>query len=134
MKKLNKVIAGLVLMVSTGSIVFAHEGHDDAPGSIKANHGGIVKSGKVINLEYVVLGNEVALYPLSHDGKDLNAAQVKLSATGKVPKGKAENLKIDTQNGFKTAVDFKGAYRSEVVVTADNEGKKDTFKFQVEKQ
>lgn len=112
----------------------AHEGHNQTPGSLKANHGGTVKAGKEINLEFVTSGSELKLYPASHEGEDLPATEVKLTATGKLPKGKAEALKIEVKNGVYTApIDFKSAYRVEVVATTDYKGKKDTFKFQVEK-
>lgn len=114
--------------------LFAHEGHDQTPGSLKANHGGTVKPGKEINLEYVVSGNELKLYPASHEGTDLSANDVKVTATAKLPKGKAEALKIETKNGvLVSSIDFKTAYRIEVVATTDYKGKKDSFKFQVEK-
>lgn len=133
MQNYKNIWATIFLALSLTSVSYAHEGHE-TPGSIKANHGGIVKPGKEINLEYVVSGTEVTLYPLDHDGKDLPASEVKLTATSKIPKGKVEQLTIESTNGFKTNVDFKGAYRSEVVVTSEVKGKKDTFKFQVEKQ
>ena len=73
-------------------------------------------------------------YPISHDGKDLAAGDVKLTATSKLPKGKAVVLNLETKDGFYMAkVDFKDAYRIEVLVKADNKGKQSTFKFQVEK-
>ena len=91
----KKVMLSMVIMGSLS--VFAHEGHDDAPGAIKANHGGVVKAGKVINLEYVISGSEVKLFPVNHDGKDLTAAEVKLTVTTKLPKGKTEAIKIDSK-------------------------------------
>ena len=128
----KKVILSMVLLGSLS--VFAHEGHDEAPGSIKANHGGTVKAGKEINLEYVVSGSEVKLFPVSHDGKDLTSAEVKLSVTSKLPKGKAEAIKLESKDGAMIAkVDFKTAYRIEMSVEADHQGKKSSFKFQVEK-
>lgn len=125
----------ILLITLLGSLsVLAHEGHDDAPGSIKANHGGTVKAGKEMNLEYVVSGSEVKLFPVSHDGKDLTSVEVKLSITAKLPKGKAEAIKVDLKDGaFVAKVDFKNAYRIEMNVEADHQGKKSTFKFQVEK-
>lgn len=124
----------MTVVLVTAFNTYAHEGHDEAPGSIKANHGGTVKSGKDINLEYVVSGTTVKLYPVTHEGKDLIASDVKLTATAKVPKGKAEPVKIEFKDGvFETTVDFKSAYRTEIIVTADNKGKISTFKFQVEK-
>ena len=129
---IKKIILATMMSLSLSAV--AHEGHDDAPGAIKANHGGTVKAGKEINLEYVVSGAEVKLYPVSHDGKDLNASDVKLIVTAKAPKGKAEAVKIENNEGaFVGTIDFKGAYRSEVVVDATVANKKSNFKFQVEK-
>ena len=129
---LKRIVVAVLLLGSIG--LFAHEGHDDAPGALKANHGGVVKAGKELNLEYKVSGDMVELYPVSHDGKDLKATDVKLTATSKLPKGKTEPVKLEIKNGTYTAkVDFKGAYRLEFQVMADNAGKKSTFKFQVEK-
>ncbi len=123
-------IAGLLIATN----VFAHEGHDLLPGNLKANHGGTVKAGKEINLEYVVAGSEVSLYPISHEGVDLSANDVKITATEKSPKGKKVDSKLEVKNGAYVAnVDFKGAYRVEMNVTANNKGKVSTFKFQVEK-
>lgn len=129
---LKKIMLSVILVGSLN--LFAHEGHDEAPGALKANHGGTVKAGKEINLEYVVAGNLVKIYPVSHDGKDLLQSDAKLAATVKAPKGKAEPAKLDFKDGsYVTSVDFKGAYRIEVNVTAEVKGKKDSFKFQVEK-
>lgn len=129
---LKKIILSIVFMSSLGT--FAHEGHDNVPGALKANHGGTVKAGKEINLEYVVSESEVKLFPMTHDGKDLPASEVKLTATVKSPKGKAEPIKIEEKNGtFETKVDFKGAYRAELIVHAEVKGKQNLFKFQVEK-
>ncbi len=128
----KKMIFTTVLLLALN--LFAHDGHNQTPGSLKANHGGTVKTGKEINLEFVVAGNELKLYPASHEGADLAPTEVKLSATGKLPKGKPEALKIESKNGVLVApIDFKTAYRIEVIATTEHKGKKDTFKFQVEK-
>lgn len=79
-------------------------------------------------------GAEVKLFPLTHEGVDLKPAEIKLTATSKLPKGKAETLKLETKDGVISAqVDFKSAYRVEVVVEVNHQGKKSSFKFQVEK-
>ncbi len=128
----KKIIFATALISSLS--LFAHEGHDQTPGSLKASHGGTVKAGKEINLEFVVSGNELKLYPATHEGADLAPAEVKLTATGKLPKGKAEALKIENKSGaYAATIDFKTAYRIEVIATAEYKGKKDIFKFQVEK-
>ncbi len=126
------LIAGLSLGIAFGAL--AHEGHDQAPGSAKAHHGGIVMQGKETNLEYVVTGSEVKLYPVDHGGKDVAADKIKVTATAKSSKGKAENLKLQTkEHAYIAKVDFKGAYRVEMNVAIETDGKKDNFKFQVEK-
>lgn len=128
----KKLCVSIVVLFALSSI--AHEGHDILPGALKANHGGVVKAGREINLEYVVAGAEVKLFPINHDGKDLNPAEVKLTAMAKLPKGKPESLKIELKNGvLLTQVDFKNAYRVELSVVAEYQGKKSNFKFQVEK-
>ncbi len=128
----KKIVLAVAILSSLN--LMAHEGHDNTPGSLKANHGGTVKAGKEINLEYVVSGNELKLYPASHEGVDLAANEVKVSGTAKLPKGKAESLKVELKNGSYVApIDFKNSYRIEVIATTEFKGKKDTFKFQVEK-
>jgi hypothetical protein len=130
MKKLLVTVLSLGISI----LAVAHEGHDDAPGALKANHGGTVKSGKEINLEYVVSGSGLKVFPISHDGKDVPPTEVKVTGTQKSPKGKAEPVKFAAnENAYLGTVDFKGAYRVEVTVLTDHQGKKDTFKFQVEK-
>ncbi|NUN05303.1 MAG: hypothetical protein HUU57_06040 [Bdellovibrio sp.] len=112
---------------------YAHEGHE-MPGVIKAAHGGIVVAGKEFNMEYMQSGTEIKLYPLPHPGDTFDFSKVKFTATAKAPKEKESELKLEKkENAFVTTVDFKKAYRLEIIVTSDNAGKKDKFKFQVEK-
>lgn len=128
-----KAIIVLVSLIRSITL-FAHDGHDSAPGMLKANHGGKVEAGKEINLEYVVSGTEVKLFPASHEGKDLLAAEVKLIVNSKLPKGKLEKVKLTSKDGaYVAVVDFKTAYRVEMNVEADVNGKKSTFKIQIEK-
>ena len=129
-----KTVLVIVSLMSGSMYVMAHEDHSLPQGALTANHGGVVKPGKEINLEYVVTGSEVKIFPATHEGKDLNSAAVSLTATTKLPKGKAEAAKIDFKDGsFILKADFKSAYRVEIIVTATVEGKKDIFKFQIEK-
>lgn len=128
---MKKIITAALLLGALN--ISAHEGHD-MPGVLKANHGGVVKAGKELNLEYVVAGNVVKIYPVSHEGKDLAATDVSLTALVKLPKGKAEPVKLEIKEGTYTAVvDFKSAYRVEMNVSTEVKGKKDAFKFQIEK-
>lgn len=129
-----KFIFILISAIFINLPLFAHEGHDQTPGLNKASHGGTVLAGKEINLEYIVAGNEVKLYPVSHEGKEVPSDKVKITATAKAPKGKIENLPVSFKDGaFLVSVDFKNAYRVEVNVSTETNEKKDSFKFQVEK-
>ena len=127
-----KAVLGILFWFSLN--LFAHEGHDGTPGMLIANHGGKVEAGKEINVEYVVTGNEVKLFPASHEGKDLTVAEVQLVASTKLPKGKSEPVKLTSKDGaFVAKVDFKNAYRVEMNIEAAVSGKKSTFKIQIEK-
>ncbi len=131
-KKLAKIILVIGLLSSIN--VFAHEDHNKTPGMLKANHGGKVEAGKEINLEYVVAGTEVKLFAADHDGKDLALTEVELKATAKLPKGKPTPVTLTKKDGAYVAqVDFKSAYRVEMNVDAIVQGKKSTFKIQIEK-
>lgn len=130
------VIAKFILVIGLVSSVsgLAHEDHYKTPGMLKANHGGKVEAGKEINLEYVVNGTEVKLFPADHDGKDLALTEVELKATAKLPKGKPTPVTLTKKDGaFVAQVDFKSAYRVEMSVDAVVKGKKSTFKVQIEK-
>ncbi|OYZ23545.1 MAG: hypothetical protein B7Y39_04355 [Bdellovibrio sp. 28-41-41] len=129
---LKKIILSIAILGSIAT--FAHEGHDKVPGAIKANHGGTVMPGKEINLEYVVSGADVMLFPASHEGSDLSASEVKLNVKSKLPNGKPKLIKLESKEGaFIAKVDFKNAYRIEMTVDTEVKGKKSSFKFQVEK-
>ncbi|MGZ3770032.1 MAG: hypothetical protein ACXVCP_10225 [Bdellovibrio sp.] len=130
---MKKIILPLLTAFLVQPVV-AHEGHGDMPGTLKSSHGGTVLAGKEINLEYITSGTELKIYPVSHEGDTLNTNKVKVSATAKIPKGKTENLKLEPkEDAYVTTVDLKKSHRAEVTVTTEANGKKDNFKFQVEK-
>ncbi len=121
-----------VLMVLCSS-VFAHEGHDDAPGSVKAFHGGVVKTGRGLNLEVISTAGELKVFPLAHGGGDIPLNEVKLVGTAQPPKGKALPIAFESKDGaFYSKIDFKGAYRLSVELKAEYKGKIDKIKVQVE--
>lgn len=128
-----KTLLMVIVISLASSASFAHEGHDDVPGSIKALHGGVVKPGKEMNLEIVSAGGELKLFPISHTGSDIALSDVKLTATAQPPKGKAERITFEEKdNSYYSKLDFKGSYRLSLDIKADHKGKKDTFKVQVE--
>ena len=128
---MKKFISVLVLALATTS--YAHEGHDKTPGSLKSLHGGAVQSGHQLNLEVLINGSEITLYPISHEGRDVAAQDVKIEATAKPKKGKPYAVKFEsTKNGFTSKVELQGANRLPVTVNVTNEGKTDHFLVQVE--
>lgn len=132
---MNKFLAiTLTGFIFFGIESFAHEGHSDAPGQLKALHGGVVTAGKEMNMEMLFSNDTVQLFPLAHSGEDLGIADVKLSGTAKIPKGKPAPLSfVNDGKGFSSKVDLKGSYRADLEVKATYKGKTDTFKFLVEK-
>lgn len=129
---MQKIIFATVLLLF-GTSAFAHEGHNEAPGTIKALHGGTVKKGKEINLEVVSSGGELKLFPRSHAGEDISTSEVTITATAQPPKGKPAPLVLEAQkDAFTSKLDFKGSYRLSLEIKSDYKGKKDIFKIQVE--
>ena len=115
--------------------LFAHEGHDETPGQLRSQFGGVVKGGKQLNIELVTEGNKINVYPLAHGSEMINPVELKVNASAKAPKGALSSLKLTPKNkGYEGEVDFKNASRLELEVKTVYQGKSDSFKFQVEKQ
>lgn len=112
---------------------FAHEGHNNAPGSFKSLHGGTVQNGKELNLEVIINGKELLVYPTSHESKDVPAAEVKITATAKPKKGKAYPVVLNpAKGGYSATVDLQGSNRLPVEISVTNHGKTDKFTVQIE--
>jgi len=118
----------------TSLTLFAHEGHGNTPGSFKSLHGGTVQNGKQLNLEIIVNGKEVTIFPTSHEGKDVPLKDVKIEASAKPKKGKPYAVQFSpaSGNGLSTSVDLKGANRLPLEISVTNQGKTDKFTVQVE--
>ena len=127
----------LIIAFITGLLtitISAHEGHGNAPGSFKSLHGGTVQAGKQLNLEVIVSGKEITVYPTSHEGKDIQLKDAKVEATAKPKKGKPYTVQLSqaTGNGLTATVDLKGANRLPVEISVSTQGKVDKFIVQVE--
>lgn len=121
-------------LISFSSLSSAHEGHDQLPGQLKALHGGLVKTGKDMNMEMVYSQETAKFYPVAHENETIDVSKVQLTGTAKKPKGQATPLKFTFDGkSFTTKIDMKGSYRADLVINTQYEGKKDTFKFLVEK-
>lgn len=113
--------------------LIAHEGHNQTPGSVKSKHGGVVSLGKQLNLEVLVNGTNVTLFPLSHDSVDLKASEVKITAVAKPRKGNSYPVEFKALPiGLSSEIDLKGMNRVELEITILHAGKNDKFKVQVE--
>lgn len=129
MKKILLIMAIATLPI----LVLSHEGHDQMPGSLKSIHGGVVQGGKQLNLEVIVNGSEITLFPTSHEGKDIPAKDVKIEGQAKPKKGKPYPVVFtSTAKGFTSKVDLQGANRLPVTINVTNQGKTDHFTIQVE--
>lgn len=125
----------LLIMALTAlpTLGFSHEGHDQAPGALKSIHGGVVQGGKQLNLEVIVNGNEMTVFPTSHEGKDIPAKDVKIEGMAKPKKGKPFSVVFTSSpKGFTSKVDLQGANRLPVTINVTNQGKTDHFTVQVE--
>lgn len=128
---MKKLLLTLIIILPT--LVFSHEGHNQTPGSLKSIHGGVVQAGKEVNLEFIISGQKVTLFPTSHDGLDLVAKNLKIEAIAKPRKGAAYPVKVDSEkSGYSINVDLKGANRIPVTVSVTMNGKTDKFIIQVE--
>lgn len=115
-------------------VAFSHEGHNVTPGSLKSLHGGTVQAGKQLNLEVIVNGSEITLYPTSHEGKDIPSKDVSIEAIAKPRKGKPYPVYFitDKGGGLTSTIELKGANRIPVTVKMTYHGKSDSFIVQVE--
>lgn len=133
--KLLKVFY-VLLTVSLAVPVFAHEGHDHnaAPGSIRAPHGGVVKKGTNMAMEFVKQGEELKFYPIDFSAKSLGLETVQLVATVKAPKEKDAKSVSTSKGADHFLLKHKASGRFTVTLEATREGTKNNFEFQVDEE
>lgn len=135
MKSLNYVVVMLGMLVSLTS--FAHEGHDhDAPTTIKAPKGGVIKALDESRVEVVYKGKSVKVYVYDHEGKPAMASRFKIEAKAIMPRGKKEDV-VSLQakeNFFEAEYDAKGIHRYtlKLDVTDSKTGRTDPLTFTIE--
>lgn len=124
----------LVGIMSFSCPLFAHEGHGQLPGQLKALHGGLVKAGNEMNLEMLYSNGTAKFFPVAHADETIDVSKVRLTGTIRKPKGKETPLSFTSDGkSFSTKVDLKGTYRADLEIQLHYEGKTDSFKFLVEK-
>lgn len=120
--------------------VFAHEGHDhDAPTSVKALKGGIVKSLEETNVEVVSKGDSIRIYLFdkkASEPKPLDVRPFTLTAKAEMPRTKKteEIILKPMGNFFEATFDAKGIHRYTLLLSVNDPktGHDDKLKFTIE--
>lgn len=110
------LIAAVLLSFSSS---FAHEGHDhDAPGTVEAPKGGLIKSTEEFHIEVVAKGKDIKVYLYTKDLKPADAKGFKLTLKAEIPRSKkTEDLTFKaTGNMIEASFDAKGAHRYNLIV------------------
>jgi hypothetical protein len=69
----------VIALLALGSSAFAHEGAH-GPEQKVAPHGGVMRDSASLMLELVKDGNTVKIYPLTHDGKPIDAKAIEIDS------------------------------------------------------
>lgn len=113
---------------------FAHEGHNhDAPTTLKAPKGGLIKALDESRVEVVSKGKDIKIYVYDTELKPLMASRFQVKAVAELPRTKkSEDLMLKAQeNFFEASYEAKGMHRYtlklEVHDTKVNRSEKLTF-------
>ena len=136
MKKTLTTLLALALTL-TGTNLMAHEGHDhDAPVSVQAPKGGIIRKLETHFVEVVAKDKDIKIYLYAADLKPVEPKGFKVFVKAQLPKKKTqESLSLKTENGLLQATfDAKGAHRYTLLVsvTEPNDPHSNTVKFNIE--
>ena len=132
----NLVIA-LALLAFSSSALMAHEGHDhDAPTTIKAPKGGVVKSLDASRVEVVTKGKNIKIYLYDREMKPASPGEFRVVAQAELPRSKkVEEIKLEQKDSFfEGAYDAKGVhrYKLKLEVTHSKTAQTDKLTFNVE--
>jgi hypothetical protein len=114
---MKKLILLASLLISFNS--YAHEGHDhDAPGTVEAPKGGMIKSTEEFHIEVVAKGKDIKIYLYTKDLKPADAKGFKITLKTELPRSKkTEDLSFKaTGNLLEATFDAKGAHRYNLIV------------------
>lgn len=125
----------LLTIFAFATIATAHEGAH-GPEQKMAPHGGIIRDGASLMFELVKSGDNIKIYPLTHDGKSIEAKLVEVD-TKKTSLTDAKNKPVNhtlTPAGDAFVVKFeKGqSHRYSLNLVARFEGKENKGKWQIE--
>lgn len=135
---MKTILATAALAFLTAPWADAHEGHDhDAPTTIQAPKGGVVKSLEKTHVELVTKGNSVTLHLYDKELKPVAGVEdYKVSAQAELPRKKGSQEVKLTRKGssFEGSFDAKGSHRYTLVVAVKDPktGHDDKLRFTVE--
>jgi hypothetical protein len=130
----------IAVLLSLTLPVFSHEGHDhDAPQTVNAPNGGIVKSLEETYVEAVSKGNQVFIYLYDKEMKPKNVSLFELSATAQFPKNKIKEKPVafvKKDFHFDATFDAQGSHRYTLKIQIKDPatGHKDKMSFVIEPQ
>lgn len=130
----------LALAVCVGflsTVSLAHEGHNhDAPATIKAPKGGMIKVLDESRIEVLSKGPSLKIYLYDKDMKPAISGDFKITAKAVTPRTKkTEDIKLEAKDGFYEGVyDAKGLHRYalKLEVTHSKFGHIDNLTFNIE--
>ena len=118
-------------------LLMAHQGHDhDAPTTIKAPKGGVIKALDESRVEVVYRGKDIKIYVYDKEMKPQEISGFKVVAMAELPRSKkTEEIKLSAKgNYFEGAFDAKGSHRYtlKLTVTDPKTGRTDNINFTIE--
>ena len=127
----------LAFWAFSSAALVAHEGHEhDAPTTIKAPKGGVVKSLDASRVEVVTKGKNIKIYLYDQDMKPATAGEFSIVAQAELPRSKkVEEIKLEPKDSFfEGNYDAKGVhrYKLKLEVTHSKTGQTDKLTFNVE--
>lgn len=133
----NFIIAILLVGVLGELKAFAHNGHDhDAPTTIRAPKGGLIKALDEARVEVVPKGKNIKIHVYDTEMKSAPTSRFKVTAEARLPRAKkVEVLALkENETFFEGNYDAKGAHRVilKLAVTDSKTGRTDILTFNIE--
>lgn len=137
MKNLTRVLSTLIVLLVTATVATAHEGHDhDAPVSVQAPKGGIIRKLEKHYIEVVSKAQDIKIYLYTEDLKPAEIKGFKVFAKAQLPRKKnQESVSLKSENGLlQGSFDAKGAHRYTLLLSVAEPGDthQNTLKFNIE--
>ncbi len=118
-------------------LVLAHEGHNhDAPTTLKAPKGGVIKAMDQSRVEVVSKGKDIKIFVYDKEMKPAPTTELQIVAKAELPRTKKEEeVKLDSKDHFfEGSFDAKGVHRYtlKLAVTDSKTSRTDHLSFTIE--